>query len=184
MGSHLNFLTHKRRSVRRFAEQPVPEEALADILEAGLKAPTSKNTRATFFVVIEEEQQRLYLSECRANGSQFLAKAPIVVVVCADSERTGRPYSDCAVAAAFMQLAVTDNDLGSCWCHVEDSPSPHCGTAEEYVKEYLHLPASTRVLCMLGIGEVEQHSHLEPRNRPTEWERIYIKEYQTREAKA
>lgn len=180
MSSHLNFLSKKRRSVRRYGEKPISQEALQDILEAGLRAPTSKNTRATFFILTEDREKIEHLSRCRDHGSQFLANAPLVVVVCADGDKTGRPYSDCAIAAAYMQLAVTDNDLGSCWCHVEDSPSPSGGTAEEYVRDFLKLPPSTKVLCMIGIGEVTRLQDLLPRERPVEWERAFVEEYEER----
>lgn len=180
MSSHLNILTHKRRSVRKYSDDPVSEEALADILEAGLRAPTSKNSRSTFLVVTEEREKIEHLSQCRATGSQFLANAPLVVVVCADGEKTARPYSDCAIAASYMQLAVTDNDLGSCWCHIEDSPTPNGGTAEEYIKEYLNLPPSTKILCILGIGNVRRPEDLESRNPTTEWERVFVEKYEER----
>ena len=56
MFSHLTFLSRKRRSVREYANQPIDSEVLKDILEAGLRAPTSKNSRSTRFFVVEDKQ--------------------------------------------------------------------------------------------------------------------------------
>ena len=110
-----------------------------------------------------------------------MANAPVAIVVCSDSNKSKRPYSDCAVAASFIQLAVTDHDLGSCWCHIEDSPSPKGATAEEYIKYKLDLPDSYKVLCIIGIGEVAKADMLKPREREVEWERLFVGKYEERE---
>lgn len=180
MFSHTTFLTRKRRSVRKYAEEKIKPEILQDILEAGLRAPASKNSRSTRFVVVEDKAMLQSLSECRERGSAFLAGASLAIVVCSDSEKSARPYPDCAIAASYMQLAVTDNDLGSCWCHIEDSPCPKGATAEEYIKYKLDLPDSFKILCVLGIGEVAEEDMLKPRDREVEWERTYIGKYEER----
>lgn len=181
MASHLNFLTSKRRSVRKFADKKISPEAIQDILEAGLRAPTSKNNRSTHFILVEDKDKLQQLSECRKHGSSFLAGAALAIVVCSNAEKSARPYSDCAIAASYMQLAVTDNDLGSCWCHIEDTAGRAEKSAQEYVKDLLQLPESSRVLCILGVGEVAEFGMLEPRLNNIEWERTYIESYEDRQ---
>lgn len=178
MFSHTNFLTQKRRSVRQFSKEKIKPEVLQDILEAGLRAPTSKNNKGTRFVIVEDQSMLQSLSECRERGSAFLQGAALAIVVCSDSDKSARPYSDCAIAASYMQLAITDNDLGSCWCHIEDSPSPKGATAEEYIKYKLDLPDSYKILCVLGIGEVAEEDMLRPREIEIEWERVFIGKYE------
>lgn len=174
MTSHLNFLTKKRRSVRKYLDAPIDPEKLKDIVDSGLRAPTSKNNRSTHFTIVEDKALITQLSQCRKHGSAFLEGAPVVIVVSSDSSKSARPYSDCATAASFMMLAVADNDLGACWCHVEDSPHPDGGTAEAYIRGLLGMPSEEKILCMLGIGEVAEHGMLEPRERMAEWERVFI----------
>lgn len=182
MSSHINFLTAKRRSVRRYAAQSINPEAIADIVESGLRAPTSKNNRATHFVIVEDKEMLLKLSQCRAHGSAFIADAALAIVVCSDGDKSARPYIDGAIAASYMQLAVTDLDLGSCWCHIADTPSADGDkSAEEYVRELLGLPEQSKILCAIGIGEVAEFGMLEPRQRPTEWERVYVEKYEERD---
>ncbi len=180
MFSHLTFLSRKRQSVRSYSTDPIKPEVLQDILESGLRAPTSKNSHSTRFVVVEDKAMLQALSECKEHGSQFLAGASVGIVVCSDSTKSKRPYTDCAIAASYLQLAVTDNDLGSCWCHVEDSPCPKGATAEEYVKYKLDLPDSYKVLCIVAIGEVSEGDMLKPRETDVEWERVFIGGYEER----
>ncbi|MBR8712748.1 Bifunctional F420 biosynthesis protein FbiB [Porphyromonas levii] len=181
MFSHTTFLTRKRRSVRQYTDERIKPDVLQDILEAGLRAPTSKNSRSTRFIVVEDKAMLQELSACKKHGGAFVAEAALAIVVCSDSEKSARPYSDCAIAASFMQLAVTDHDLGSCWCHVEDTLAPTGTTAEAYVRERLGLPERFKVLCILGIGEVAEADMLKPRDRELEWERTYVEQYEERE---
>ena len=42
----------KRRSVRKYLEEPIPEDKLEKILQAGLLAPTSRNLKPWEFYVV------------------------------------------------------------------------------------------------------------------------------------
>ena len=45
----------RRRSVRRFLPEPLPQEALAAVIEAGRQAPCGGNNRTTHFMVIQNQ---------------------------------------------------------------------------------------------------------------------------------
>ena len=47
-----------RRSMRRFAEGPVSDEAIADIVEAGRLTPTGKNAQDVSYIVLRERLDR------------------------------------------------------------------------------------------------------------------------------
>lgn len=42
-----------RRSVRKYKPQPVPQETLDKILQAGIFAPTARNTQSPIIIVIK-----------------------------------------------------------------------------------------------------------------------------------
>lgn len=178
--SLLNFLASKRHSVRKYTDRPVDPSVLTDILESALKAPSSKNTRGVRFVVVEDKDTLRKLSEGRKHGSAFVADASLAVVVCSDTTISARPMVDATIAATYLQLAVTDNDLGSCWSHVADTEAKDGGSVEEYVRTLLSLPEHYAVLCIIAIGEPEDFSALEPREKELEWERVFIEKYEDR----
>lgn len=180
MASHLNFLTNRRRSVRRYAQEELSPEAIQDMLECALRAPTSKNNRGTFFVVVDNKATLLELSKAKPQGGKFVAEAPLAIAVCSDSERSTIPYIDCAIAASYIQLAATDNGLGSCWCQIEGREGSHSPSAEEEVKQILQLPKSSKVLCIIAIGELLQNSDIQERHLPLEWERVFIGTHEER----
>ena len=177
--SHLNFLSAKRRSVRRYAEGTVEPEVLRDLLESALRAPTSHNNRGCYFVVVDNRDMLERLSGCREKVSAFVGRSAVSVVVCARHGKSTLPYVDCAIAASYLQLAVTDNELGSCWCQLQDRTASDDTDSEAYVRTLLGLPSQDHVLCIIAIG-VPQDKDLEPRANEPEWERVYLQRYEER----
>lgn len=172
--SHINFISSKRRTVRSFIGASIDAEDLRDILETALKAPTSRNRKATYFVVVEDRERLDRLSRCKPTGAAAIAAGSLAIAVCADTTRAARPYIDCTIAASYIQLAVTDLDLGSCWVHVHDSMG-----AEDLVRAELGLPSDAAVLCIIAIG-LPRDEDLEPRKEEIQWERVFIETFEDR----
>ena len=56
----------ERRSIRRFQETPLPEEALRRVLAAGMQAPSGKNRQPWRFVVVQGQQRAEMVRAMRA----------------------------------------------------------------------------------------------------------------------
>ncbi|MDZ7620745.1 MAG: nitroreductase family protein, partial [Patescibacteria group bacterium] len=52
---------HTRRSIRKYEERPVPEEAVEALLAAAMTAPSARNAQPWQFVVIDD---RALLDAC------------------------------------------------------------------------------------------------------------------------
>lgn len=74
----------KRRSIRRFKPDPVPEGAIKQILEAARLAPSGVNIQPWRFMVVKDPRRRARLAEEAAFQQQSVAEAPVVIVCCAD----------------------------------------------------------------------------------------------------
>ena len=98
-----------KRAVRQFSNQPVPEEAVRAILNAGRRSQSSKNTQPWSFVVVSDKETLKKLSECGAYA-KHLAGAAFAVALASD-EPTG---FDLGQVAAYMQLAAWELGVGSC----------------------------------------------------------------------
>jgi len=98
-----------KRAVRQFSTQPVPEETVRAILNAGRRSQSSKNTQPWHFVVISDKETLKKLSECGVYA-KHLAGAAFAVALISD-EPTG---FDLGQAAAYMQLAAWELGVGSC----------------------------------------------------------------------
>ncbi len=99
----------ERRSIRKFKEDPVSEELISELIEAGRLAPSGSNLQGTRYVVIKSEDMRKKLSDC--TPLPFVTKAPVIIACCIDklvmstaSERS----SELLEAKAFTDTPLED----------------------------------------------------------------------------
>ena len=74
-------IVKKRRSFRKFTEEPIAPEELQTILRAALMSPTSKSCRSWEFIVVDDKDMLYKISRCKAAGSEFIEAAPLAIVV-------------------------------------------------------------------------------------------------------
>ncbi len=72
-----------RASVRRFRTDPAPDELIREMLEAARLAPSGCNAQPWRFKVVTDRRIKLELARA-AHRQNFIAKAPTVIVCCAD----------------------------------------------------------------------------------------------------
>lgn len=146
----------KRHSVRSFTDEPVPAEVLQAILDMAQTAPSSKNSKSTAFMVVDDHDTLAALSELRDRGSAFIKEAPTAIVVMGDTSKSDIWVENAAISATFLQLAATAMDLGSCWVHVRerlhDRNDESKGTAEDYVRNLLGIKEQYKILCVIAMG--------------------------------
>jgi nitroreductase len=78
---------HKHRSIRHYRPDPVPEELLTEILEAGIRTSSSGNMQSYSIIVTRDEnlRQQLYQAHMKQN---MVLEAPVFLTFCADFHRT------------------------------------------------------------------------------------------------
>jgi nitroreductase len=145
-------LLRKRRSIRKFTGEKVDPGTVRLLTEALLRAPSSRGINPWEFVLVDDEELLAKLSRAKTHGAQFLANAPLAVVVCADATKSDVWVEDCAIAAIIVQLTALSLGLGSCWAQIRNRQYDSGKTSEEFVKELLHLPKDFAVEAIIGIG--------------------------------
>jgi len=75
----------KRRSIRRYKPDPVPDEHLFALLDAARLAPSGSNAQPWRFKIVRDRETKLRLAEA-AHKQSFIADAPVVLVCCVDIE--------------------------------------------------------------------------------------------------
>lgn len=72
---------YDRRSIRKFIDKPIPQEDIADIIQSGLKAPSSKNRQPWKYIVVQgnakKEMLRVFRQgiEREENGNALLPQS-------------------------------------------------------------------------------------------------------------
>jgi nitroreductase len=145
-----------RHSVRQFQDKAVDREIVDAILDQTQTAPSSKNSRSSAFVVVDDKDMLEALSEMRTYGSALLKGAACAVVVLGDTTKTDLWIENAAISATYIQLCATNLGLGSCWVHVNgrlrDHKDPSKGLAEDYVRDLLGLKEAFKPLCIVALG--------------------------------
>jgi nitroreductase len=103
-----------KRAVREFKDEPLPEEAVRAILNAGRRSQSSKNTQPWQFIAITDKATLKGLSECGDWAGHLAGAALGVAIVHADPGEKFQLMFDIGQAAAYMQLAAWEMGIGSC----------------------------------------------------------------------
>lgn len=137
-------LLKQRVSVRKFQQQPVPEEVIHEMLEAGRLSPSGGNEQPWLFGVITDCHLIKQISKL-AHGQKWIACAPLLIVlctVCVDDAHGGRDIQkhryphfsweisqmsqelywalnqeeyQTKIPGTHIVLAALEHGLGSCW---------------------------------------------------------------------
>lgn len=142
-------LARHRYSVRDYKPDPITEEDLLYVLEAGRVAPSAVNYQPWKFLVIRDETalkgvHSLYHRE-------WFRQAPCVIILLLDHEQAwkrsdGKDHGDIdvSIAADHMTLAATEKGLGTCWV---------CNFDKQKTVEYFNLPENLEPVVFLPIGK-------------------------------
>lgn len=131
-----------RRSIRKYKSDPVPQELLNKIIDAGLYAPSGMGRQATIILSVSNKEVRDQLSKLNARimgtDTDPFYGAPAVLIVLAKKDCPTGIYDGSLVMQNLM-LAAHELGLSSCWIH--------------RAKEEFELPEGKELLKSLGIED-------------------------------
>jgi len=166
-------LLQKRRSIRVFAPRQVERAKRDLLLEAGLRAPSSRGRMPWEFVVVEDPELLQELGAAKQHGSAFLASAPLAIVVAADPDKCDVWVEDVSIAAIMIQLAATALELGSCWTQIRLRDHNAQGrSANDFLVELLGLPGNYQVGSIVGVGYPGEEKPGHPRDS-LGWDKLH-----------
>lgn len=155
-------IMQRRRSIRNYTGEPVVEENIEKILQAGLLAPSSKGKQPWELLVVRNKETLQALTECRGCGAKLLAGADCAVVVIGDAAKADVWVEDCSIVMSNMHLMASSLGVGSCWVQGRLRKRKDGQYADDFVRELLHYPENFRLLAMLALGMPQE----EPEPRP------------------
>lgn len=172
---------HDRKSVRVYEDRPVEPEVKRAVLEAAIQAPSAGNMALYTILDITDPEKKAALAKS-CDDQPFIAKAPMVLVFCADYRRwydvfcryvedvrkpdTGDlflAHADALIAAQNAVVAAHALGLGS--CYIGDI-TENC----EYHAQLLGLPQYVVPAAMLCFGYPtrQQQERPKPPRHPVE----------------
>lgn len=101
-----------KHAVRLFEDKPVPEDIILQILDAGRRSQSSKNTQPWQFIAVRDRETLKALSKT-GDYAGHLAGAAFAVILLGEVKRDWTMF-DLGQSAAYMQLAAWELGVGSC----------------------------------------------------------------------
>jgi nitroreductase len=148
-----------RRNVRSFADRPIDESALDRILEAGRRAPSSRNWQPWDFVVVTDRAQLQELAKVWRGAGHVAHSAATIALVVEDYEdqhaRDTAQY-DLGQATLAMMIAAADQGVGAGHSAVGDQAK---------AREVLGFPEGRRAAYLIDLGYPADRP-LQPIRRP------------------
>jgi nitroreductase len=154
----------KRRSVRRYKPDPIPEDDLRKILESGRQAPSAGNRQPWHFIVTRDPKLKAKLAEA-CNGQRWMADADVILtgvgIPSQSRGSTGRLWYpvDVAIAMQNMILAATALGYGTCWIGAFQG---------DKVKQLLEIPDDMDVVALTPIGVPAESPNPRSRRSPAD----------------
>ena len=151
-----------RRTIRHFKAQPVEEDKIRKILEAGRYCPTGGNSQSVSYTILGSRQaeaeaicvgmfrkgQKLgspflsFLKQIKITDSFFFKGAPLVIVV------SGRNEVDAALASSYMEIMAESLGLGVLYSGFFKA----CTGLSGRLRKLLQLPKGQKVVTCMVIG--------------------------------
>jgi nitroreductase len=152
-----------RRSIRKYLNQPVPEELIQELLAAAMQAPSARNQQPWQFVVIDDRAILAEIPGFMPNAA-MAGSAPLAILVCGDlnlEKSEGYWVLDCAAAVENMLLAAHALGLGAVWCGVYPR-EPRM----EGLRRLIGLPQKVIAHSLVVLGYGAEQVATEDRHRP------------------
>ena len=130
----------KKRDVRKFKPDQIPDDIVTKILEAGRLSQSSKNSQPWYFIVIKNKETLNTLATYTYSGD-FLKDAPLAIAIVLHNAKL---ESDGGRCIQNMMLTAWKYNIGSCWI----------SNFWEKSKELLEVPMSPdyKLLTVIPFG--------------------------------
>ena len=132
-----------RRSVRQYADKPIPKDVLEELIDCARYAPTARNFQPWEFVVVTEKASLLAIARLCEHGKFIDEAGACVLVLCRD---VNRYLEDGSAATQNILLAAARFGVASCWV---------AGDKKPYVADILRLvgaPSELKLVSMVALG--------------------------------
>jgi nitroreductase len=130
------------RVVRRFAERPLEDDVISDILEVARWTGTSKNTQPWHIVVVRERETLRALSGL-GQFAGHIAGAAVALALVMDGARNA---FDCGRLAERVMLAAWAHGVGSCIGSIWGEEN------ERTAKDLLGIPQDRWLRQVISLG--------------------------------
>ena len=141
-----------RRSIRKFAQEPIPQAVLERVMLAAGMAPSGSNRQNWKYIIVSDiELQKKVQLICL--DQKFISEAPLTVIVCgkdmSDAYNRGGYMGekgmivDASITFTHFIMAARAEGLGTCWIGLFDN---------DQLKSLFDIPDGWDVVAVSPLG--------------------------------
>ncbi|MFP3953268.1 MAG: nitroreductase family protein [Candidatus Bipolaricaulota bacterium] len=148
----------ERKMVFKFKDEPLKEDQINAVLQAGYWSESFGNCEPWQFIVVDEKETKEKLYELTKRVTIYTAgikNAPVTIAIAITGCGTSHYIEEGAVAAHNMALAAHSIGLGAYWLDVYDIENRK-NSVEADAKRLLGLPEEMRLTYFLPLGIPDQ----------------------------
>src|SRR5512140_2202414 len=140
----------QRRSIRKYADQPVEPQKLELLLQAGMAAPTAMNCKPWEFIVVTDPETMAQFRSRLMFGDR---NAPAAIAVCGNPGLSTNPAArlfweqDCSAAVENIMIAAVSLGLGTVWIGIHPVKA-----FVSTVRKILKIPRGVTPLNLIYVG--------------------------------
>jgi nitroreductase len=143
---------HKRYMVRRYKDEPVPEDLIEKLIINARQAPSVGFMQPAEWIIVKDEEQKTRLARAALN-QMFIAEAPVVIVAVANTRRSASRYGqrgrefysliDTAFGSMNLLLTARAENLGAAFIGAFH---------DDEVSQVLELPDYVQPVGIIPVG--------------------------------
>ena len=142
-------IVFKRRSVRKFRDEKVPDDLIENLLKAGMQAPSSCNSQPWEFIVVSDKEDKEAISKMHRFASPAAGASHLIITLgnLNDAKVIGMIEQDLGACNENILLQATHEGLGAVW--------PGFHPIEDRtlrLKEYLEIPDYCIPFSVICVG--------------------------------
>ena len=153
----------KRRTIRRFKQDPIPSEILKKLIDYARIAPAGSNIQAVEYVIVESSAMREKMfplvkwasslpADQRTPESGREPTAYIIVIINTDIKKSYYDY-DIGAAVENILLGAVSFGLGCCWM---------ANIKGNKIRNLLEIPPNYEIKHVISLGYPDETSVMEP----------------------
>jgi nitroreductase len=149
-----------RRSIRRFREDPVPDELIEKALDIARFAPSAHNNQPWVFVVVKDKEKLRKLAEIHRWSKPILG-SQVAIIIFSDSKISPRSHLvDGSIVATYLWLALHCVGLSTVWIYTLEQA--------EQIKNIVNAPEHLMPVAIFPVGFPAESPPPRPRKQLSE----------------
>ncbi|MCQ2976584.1 MAG: nitroreductase family protein [archaeon] len=163
-----------RKSIRKFKEKTIEPEKIEKLLKAGMQAPSAMNTQPWEFLVVENKESIIKISEMSKYAKPAYTSACCIITLCNMKHIKEKKMDDwfpqdMSACTENILIQAVEEELGAVWLGTYPDEE-RC----EYLQKHFNIPKDFMPFSVIVLGYPDKEYTVEDRFDPN---RIHYETY-------